>query len=190
MKKIIFATMNPNKRFEVNQMVAPRGIEVIGLDQLGHQGDIPEDQDTIQGNAIQKAQFIYSKYGEPCFSEDTGLEVPSLNGEPGVHTAYYGGPERSASKNITKLLRRLNGSNDRKAQFRTVIAYHDGKDIHLFEGVVTGNIGEVEMGQEGFGYDPVFIPDGFDRSFAQLPTWIKNRFSHRARAWRKLIAYL
>lgn len=169
-------------------MIAPSGIEVVNLSQLGHIGDIPEEQDTLEGNAIQKAEYVFRKYGEPCFSEDTGLEVVALGGQPGVHTAYYGGPNKDARDNIARLLREMEGKSNRKAQFRTVIAHFDGLKMTLHEGVVTGRIDRECTGDGGFGYDPIFIPDGFDLSFAAMPGRIKNSFSHRAKAWRKLVS--
>lgn len=188
--KIIFATTNPHKREEVSAMVQPKGIEIVGLDQLSHFDDIPEDRDTLEGNALQKAEYIYHKYGEPCFSEDTGLEVMALDGAPGVYTARYGGPEKSAGKNMAKLLEELLGEEDRRAQFRTVICYHGHQNIRYFEGGVTGWISREKKGNGGFGYDPIFIPDGFEDSFAELAHGIKNRISHRAKAWNKLLTAL
>jgi XTP/dITP diphosphohydrolase len=188
--KLIFATMNPNKVKEIGEMVGPKGIELIGLSELAFEGDIPETSDTLDGNARQKAEYVYKKYGAPCFAEDTGLEVFSLDGEPGVYSARYAGPEKSATANMAKVLSKLDQKKDRSAQFRTVLAFRDHKGMTTFSGRVTGYIGFEEKGNGGFGYDPIFVPDGFDQSFAELPSDIKARISHRAKAWQKFVAYL
>jgi len=186
MKRIIFATTNSNKLKEVRQMLDQKDIQIVGLNELHFEGDIPEDHKTLEENAIQKAEHIYDKYGVPCFSEDTGMEVFSLDGRPGVYSARYAGSNRNAQDNMQKVLSELNGIENRKAQFRTVIAYKTHEDIQLYRGKVTGTIALQPSGKDGFGYDPIFVPDGFDRSFGMLPSAIKNRMSHRAKAWRSL----
>lgn len=187
MRKILFATTNRNKLKEVRQMLHPRGMEIVGLDEMHFDGDIPEDHDTLEANALQKAEHVYRKYGVPCFSEDTGLEVKALGGRPGVYSARYAGPQKSSLDNMRKLMRELEKQDDRKAQFKTVIVFKTHDKVKYFTGRVTGQIARVTMGDSGFGYDPIFVPDGFQRSFGQLDSAIKNRISHRAKAWRKLV---
>ena len=188
--KLIFATQNSNKVKEIGEMVGPKGIELIGLSDLVLEGEIPETSDTLDGNARQKAEYVYKKFGTPCFAEDTGLEVHSLDGEPGVFSARYAGPEKDAKANMDKLLSKLGNKEERNAQFRTVLAFRDHNGMTTFSGKVTGSIGFEKKGIGGFGYDPIFIPDGFDLTFAQLPSSIKGRISHRAKAWQKFVAYL
>ena len=187
--KVVFATANRHKLEEVKAML-PENIQIISLSDIGFTGDIPETEPTLEGNALLKVRYIHDRYGIPCFADDTGLEVEALDGTPGVYSARYAGVEGSmevcAKANITKLLHELAGKTNRKARFRTVIAYIDAnKNQHLFEGIVTGVIIEESVGSEGFGYDPVFIPDGYDTTYAQMLLCEKNRISHRAKAFRK-----
>lgn len=189
MKQLVFATANRHKLEEVQAML-PEGIQIKNLSDIGFTGDIPETEVTLEGNALQKARYIHKQYGVPCFADDTGLEVDVLGGAPGVYSARYAGAEGSqetrAKANITKLLRQLAGENNRKARFRTVIAYIDpDNQEYLFEGIVNGSIIEQETGYEGFGYDPVFLPDGYNLTFAQMNLSEKNLISHRARAFQK-----
>ena len=191
--KIVFATNNSHKLDEIRSILGAR-FEVLSLSDIGCHADIPETANTLEGNAIQKARYIVEKFGYDCFADDTGLEVFALGGEPGVHSARYAeGTDHDSEANMRKLLRRLDGKDDRRAQFRTVIALarkEDIADYTLFEGVVRGSIATEKRGTEGFGYDPLFIPEGYGESFAQLGTDVKNGISHRARAVEKLAKYL
>jgi XTP/dITP diphosphohydrolase len=187
--KILFATQNQNKIEEVKNML-PSGFELMGLNQFNFTYDIPETQPTIEGNAIQKANFVFNTLKTPCFAEDTGLIVPSLNGEPGVYSARYAGPYRDPLKNMEKLLKKLSSEKSREAYFETVIALKYGHKLETFVGRCKGRIAHEAMGSNGFGYDPIFIPEGYDLSFASLSKSIKNKISHRAIAMSKLIAYL
>lgn len=191
--KIVFATNNSHKLSEIRAILGSR-FEVLSLSDIGCHDDIPETANTLEGNAIQKARYITEKYGFDCFADDTGLEVSSLGGEPGVHSARYAeGTDHNSEANMQKLLQRLEGKTDRKAQFRTVICLArkaDIADYTLFEGIVRGSIATEKQGDEGFGYDPIFVPEGYNESFAQLGLDIKNGISHRARAVAKLAQYL
>ena len=189
MKQLVFATANPHKLEEVQAML-PSDIQLISLADIGFSGDIPETETTIEGNALQKARHIYDLYNMPCFADDSGLETEALNGAPGVYSARYAGvegaQEERAHANMNKLLNELAGKANRKARFRTVIAYIDAdNNSHLFEGIVNGLIIEKAVGKEGFGYDPIFVPDGYDVTFAQMPLSEKNLISHRAKAFQK-----
>lgn len=191
--KIVFATNNSHKLSEIRAILGSR-FEVLSLSDIGCHDDIPETANTLESNAIQKARYITEKYGFDCFADDTGLEVSSLGGEPGVHSARYAeGTDHNSEANMQKLLQRLEGKTDRKAQFRTVICLArkaDIADYTLFEGIVRGSIATEKQGDEGFGYDPIFVPEGYNESFAQLGLDIKNGISHRARAVAKLAQYL
>ena len=191
--KIVFATNNAHKLSEIRSILGER-FEVLSLADIGCHVDIPETANTLEGNAIQKARYIVEHYGIDCFADDTGLEVPELGGEPGVHSARYAeGTDHDSEANMQKLLRRLGASDDRRAQFRTVIALarqSDIADYTLFEGIVRGSISRQKQGTEGFGYDPIFVPEGYNESFAQLGMDIKNGISHRARAVEKLAKYM
>ena len=187
--RIIFATNNAHKVEEI-QLAIGDSLEVISLRQAGIDIDIPEPHDTLEANATEKSSTIHRLTGENCFSEDTGLEVPALNGEPGVKSARYAGDGRSFEKNIEKLLHRLDGSPDRRARFRTVISLIWQEHEYLFEGVCEGHILHSPVGSHGFGYDPVFVPEGDTRSFAQLSAEEKNRYSHRRKAADQLVAFL
>ena len=187
--QLVFATNNPNKIKEV-QMLLPHSIEIISLENIGCLEDIPETAATIEGNAIQKANYITEKYGYDCFADDTGLEVEALNGEPGVYSARYAGEQRNAEDNMDKLLNNLKEHHDRSAQFKTVIALNLNGKQHLFTGIVNGKITFEKIGNQGFGYDPIFQPDGFSETFAQLSMEQKGQISHRGLATKQLIAFL
>ncbi len=189
MTNLIFATNNPHKIAEVKAIIGP-DFDIRSLQDIGCHEELPETTDTIPGNALQKAQYVYDHYGVDCFAEDTGLEVEALGGAPGVHTAYYAGPQRSAVDNYTLLLSQLEGQANRRAQFRTVIALILGGNTYTFQGIAPGRIAEHPAGEGGFGYDPVFIPDGYDLPFAQLPYAVKNSISHRAKAMQALLSFL
>ena len=188
-QRIIFATNNANKVTEIQSAIGD-WLDIIPLKAAGIDIDIPEPHETIEANATEKSTTIHKLTGENVFSEDTGLEIEALNGEPGVHTAYYGGPERSAEKNNAKVLQRLGDNINRKARFRTIISLIYNDTEHLFEGVTEGHIGQAPDGTQGFGYDPVFIPEGQTRSFAQMTLEEKNKYSHRRIAADKLVAFL
>ena len=189
-KKLVFATNNAHKLDEISSILGEK-VELLSLKDIHCHVDIPETADTLEGNAMLKAEYIYKNYGLDCFADDTGLEVPALGGAPGVHSARYAeGTDHNSEANMQKLLRELDGKADRSAQFRTVIALQLHGETHLFEGVVTGRIDTEKHGTGGFGYDPIFIPDGYDESFASLGDEIKNGISHRARAVKKLADFL
>ncbi|MCD7937984.1 MAG: non-canonical purine NTP diphosphatase [Tannerellaceae bacterium] len=187
--KIVFATHNKHKLEEVSHIV-PEGIQLISLADINCFDDIPETADTLEGNALQKAYYIKEQSGFDCFADDTGLEVEALNNAPGVYSARYAGEAHNAEANMQKLLREMEGKTNRNACFRTVIALLLNGQEYLFEGVVKGEIITEKRGNEGFGYDPIFIPEGYDQTFAELGTEIKNKISHRARAVEKLTAFL
>ncbi|MDO8929580.1 MAG: non-canonical purine NTP diphosphatase [Bacteroidota bacterium] len=187
--KLVFATNNLHKLQEIKQMLNG-SYELLCLNDIGCEDDIPENQATLEGNAAEKSFFIYNKYGLICFADDTGLEIEALNGEPGVYSARYAGEERSAGNNMDLVLAKLDKINNRKARFRTVVSLViDGNETQ-FEGIVDGQILEEKQGETGFGYDPIFKPDESDRSFAEMPMDEKNKISHRGRAIQKLIEYL
>lgn len=187
--KLVFATNNSHKLEEVRQILGDR-FEVLSLSDINCHDDIPETGNTFQDNALQKARYVKEHYGYDCFADDTGLEVKALNGAPGVHSARYAG-DHDSEANMTKLLQELEKKQDRSAQFRTVVALLlNGQEV-LFEGIVTGRIAtERHYGESGFGYDPLFIPDGFTETFSQMSPENKNQVSHRGRAVRKLADYL
>lgn len=187
--KLVFATNNRHKLEEVRAIVGDR-VEVLSLNDIDCHDDIPETEDTLQGNALIKARYIYEKFGVDCFADDTGLEVDALGGEPGVYSARYAGEECCSEANMQKLLHNLTGKIDRNAQFRTVIALIINGEEKLFNGIVKGTIAEEKMGDSGFGYDPIFIPEGFSESFAQMSSDQKNSISHRYRATKQLSDYL
>jgi XTP/dITP diphosphohydrolase len=189
MQALVFATGNPHKIKEVNELLG-NSLPVIGMDAIGCTEELPETQDTLEGNALQKARYLKDHYGADCFSEDTGLEIDALNGAPGVFTARYAGPEKSTTANMEKVLLEMEGMSSRGAQFRTVIALLWNGEEHLFEGIARGHIATHATGSKGFGYDPIFIPEGYDRSFAEIDATEKNEISHRGKAVRKLIGFL
>lgn len=188
MIEIVFATNNPNKLHEV-QALMPEGIKLLSLKDIGCYEDIPETENTIEGNAIQKANYIKNNYNKDCFADDTGLEVEALNGAPGVYSARYAGPEKSAHKNMNKLLKALNSQTNRSAQFKTVIALSLGNNTITFEGICKGEIIKNQRGTGGFGYDPIFLPEGYSKTFAEMPLEIKNIIGHRGLAVAKLITF-
>ncbi|MBK8346282.1 MAG: RdgB/HAM1 family non-canonical purine NTP pyrophosphatase [Saprospiraceae bacterium] len=188
MKRLVFATSNAHKLSEIRGILPH--FDIAGLQDIGISEDIEETGTTLEENALIKAKFLYEKTRMPSLSEDTGLEVFSLNGAPGVHTARYAGDEKDPEKNMEKLLAELEYKSNRQARFRTVISYVAQNETHFFEGIVNGSIALKKSGSKGFGYDPVFIPEGFDQSFADLDVFIKNKISHRARAVSKLIDFL
>jgi XTP/dITP diphosphohydrolase len=186
---IVFATANQHKVREVLALLDD-GINIVSLKDIGCEEDIPETQPTIEGNALQKAQYIIENYQVNCFAEDTGLEIEALNGEPGVFSARYAGEQKDSEANIALVLEKLKGQNNRKAQFKTVIALIiDGKTT-FFEGIAKGHIAEAKSGGKGFGYDPIFIPEGYDISFAEMSAEEKNKISHRGKAVKLLLNYL
>ena len=188
--KIVFATNNQNKVKEV-QALLPKSIELLSLKDINCLEDIPETQDSIIGNALQKANYVFDNYGYACFADDTGLEVTALNGAPGVFSARYAGPEKSAENNMRKLLQELNDQEDRSAHFKTVIALVGlQKNTQTFEGICKGDITHKKQGDQGFGYDPIFKPSGHAKTFAQMPLQIKNEIGHRGKAVKQLISYL
>lgn len=189
MNPIVIATNNPHKIKEIHEILNG-AFEVKGLKEIGCTEELPETTGTIPGNAVQKAQYVFDHYGVDCFAEDTGLEIDALNGAPGVDTAHYAGPERNALANMDLVLRQLSGREDRSARFRTVIALILGGNLYTFEGVVEGRIAKTRSGQDGFGYDPIFMPNGYEQTFAELSSDIKNTISHRGRAMEKLKAFL
>ena len=187
--KIVFATNNKHKLSEIRDILGNE-IEVLSLDEIDCHADIPETSDTLEGNALQKAHYVYDNYHISCFADDTGLEVDALGGEPGIYSARYAGNNHDSEANMTKLLAKLGDNKNRKARFRTVIALIlDGKNVEekIFEGIVEGSIIKERRGGEGFGYDPIFQPEGYNHTFAELGSDIKNKISHRARATAKLV---
>ena len=188
--QIVFATNNVHKLSEIRAILG-RQMEILSLADIGCHDDIPETADTLEGNALIKARWVKERYGFDCFADDTGLEVEALGGGPGVHTARYAYPDRhDPVANTRKLLAELYDKDNRAARFRTVIALIQGTDEHLFEGIVEGHIATEERGTEGFGYDPVFAPEGGEKTFAELGVEAKNCISHRARAVKKLADFL
>ena len=188
-RKFVFATNNAHKLEEVTAILGNR-IELLSLKDIHCHTDIPETADTLEGNALLKAQYIYENYQMDCFADDTGLEVEALNGEPGVYSARYAGDGHNAEANMLKLLHAMEGIENRKAQFRTAFALIiDGKE-HLFEGVIKGEIIKTRKGNSGFGYDPIFVPEGYTQTFAEMGNELKNKISHRAIATNKLCKFL
>ena len=189
MRTLIMATNNEHKLREVRQILGEQFI-VKGLSDIGCHEDIPETGDTFESNAREKARYVHEHYGVDCFADDSGLEVDALGGAPGVHTARYAGQDHNTEANTDKLLRELKENFNRHARFRTVIALIIEKEVHFFDGVVVGEISTERRGTDGFGYDPVFIPEDTGKTFAELGVAVKNQISHRARAVKKLVAYL
>jgi XTP/dITP diphosphohydrolase len=187
--KIVFATNNPNKLKEIKALV-PKHIEIVSLSEIGCNEDIPETGETLEANAFQKVNYVKEHFGYDCFADDSGLEINALNGNPGVYSARYAGPERNADANMAKIITELNGCDNRKAQFRTAIALVLNGEEQLFEGKVEGEISLTKLGEKGFGYDPIFVPENETRSFAQMTMQEKGEISHRGKAVRRLINYL
>ncbi|KAB2859428.1 MAG: non-canonical purine NTP diphosphatase [Flavobacteriales bacterium] len=189
MMKLVFATNNKNKIKEIKHLLN-NSLEILSLEDIQCFEDIPETSDTIEGNAIQKAQYVYENYGYNCFADDTGLEIEALNGEPGIYSARYAGEEKNPDMNMNKVLDKLKNISNRNARFKTVIALIvDGKTT-CFEGIVEGEITHAKSGSEGFGYDPIFMPKGYNKTYSEMSLDIKNTMSHRAIATKKLIAFL
>lgn len=187
--KLVFATNNKHKLQEIRDILGNQ-VEILSLDDIGCNENIEETADTLEGNALIKARYIWNKYHMNCFADDTGLEVDALNGAPGVYSARYAGNENDSEANMNKLLENLKGKKNRNAQFRTVIALIINGNEIIFDGIVKGKIIENKLGCSGFGYDPVFIPEGFNQSFAQMGNEEKNRISHRYRATIQLSDYI
>ena len=186
--QLVFATHNPNKIREV-QILLPKDIELLSLEDIGCTEDIPETAPDLEGNAAQKADYVTEKYGYACFADDTGLLVDALNGAPGVYSARYAGEQKSAEDNMDKLLEQLQQHTDRSAHFKTVIALNINNQQHFFKGVVEGEITKEKKGGKGFGYDPIFSPQGYEKTFAELPLSVKNEISHRGLAIKQLLAF-
>ena len=187
--KLVFASNNKNKIQEIQALV-PNIIQIVSLEEIGCIEDIPETADTIEGNAILKANYVTEKYGFDCFADDTGLEVDALNGAPGVYSARYAGEQKDANDNMDKLLSELKDKSNRKANFKTVIALNLNGKQNLFTGIINGKIIEEKIGTNGFGYDPIFVADGFDKTFAELSMEEKSTISHRGIAVKELILFL
>ncbi len=187
--KLLFASSNEHKIAEI-KAILPHGFQLISLKEIHFHDEIPETADTIEGNAIQKATFLAEKMNIPCFADDTGLVIPGLNGEPGVYSARYAGPQRNADDNMDLVLEKLTDKHDRSAYFKTVIALYINHKVQVFEGKVEGKIGTDKRGTNGFGYDPIFRPERSDKTFAEMSHEEKNGMSHRALALEKMIDYL
>ena len=187
--KLVFATNNQNKVLEIQALIN-NTVNLLTLKDIGHEGDLPEEQDTLEGNAYQKAKYVFDNYGFNCFADDTGLEVEALDGLPGVYSARYAGNSKNSLNNINKLLEELKDTQNRRARFRTVISLIINDTEKRFEGVVNGEIINELRGDKGFGYDPVFRPDGYESTFAEIPLEDKNMISHRSKAIKKLADYL
>ena len=187
--KIVFATNNPNKIVEIKDLL-PEEIQILSLKDINCNEQLPETQNTLEGNAKQKAEFVFTNYGYNCFADDTGLEIEALNNGPGVYSARYAGDDCSPNDNMQKVLQKLEGENNREAKFRTVIALiMNGKTL-LFEGECKGEITKEKKGKKGFGYDPIFNPKGFEKTFSQMSKQEKGTISHRGIATRKLVEFL
>lgn len=187
--KLVFASNNKNKIKEI-QLLLPDSIQILSLEDIGCTEDIPETADTIEGNAMLKANYVTEKYGYDCFADDSGLEVQALNGEPGVFSARYAGEPKNDENNIDKLLSNLKGIENKSANFKTVICLNSKGEQHLFTGIINGTIIEERIGTNGFGYDPIFVADGYQKTFAELALEEKARISHRGIAVQKLIHFL
>ena len=187
--QLVFATNNLNKLKEVQALI-PNHIKLLSLKDIGCFEDIPETQNTIEGNAIQKAEFIKVNYGYDCFADDTGLEAEALNGAPGVYSARYAGPQRNAQDNMDLLLENLSDTENRSAQFKTVIALNLNNKQHTFTGVCKGKITEIKHGEKGFGYDPIFKPKDYNLTFAEMDLSLKNSIGHRGKAILQLVKFL
>ena len=187
--KFVFATNNRHKLEEITRMLKDK-YEIISLEEIGCREEIPEDYETLQENALEKARYVKEHYGYDCFADDTGLEIEALGNRPGVYSARYAGPAKNSEDNMHKVLGEMKGEENRKARFRTVIALLLGGEEHFFEGIVEGKILEQQQGEIGFGYDPIFCPEGYRQSFAEMPMEQKNQISHRGQAVRKLAEFL
>jgi len=187
--KLCFATNNPNKLSEIQDLLDHQ-YELVGLKDIGCEEELAEDQSTLEGNSLQKAQYVYDQYGVNCFADDTGLEITALNGEPGVYSARYAGEQRDNADNMALVMQKLKNETDRSAQFRTVVTLIIGGEPIQFEGVAKGKIITEQRGVKGFGYDPIFVPEGYKETFAEMSRSEKNNISHRGRAINKLITHL
>lgn len=187
--KLCFASNNEHKLAEVRQILGNQ-YEIVSLQEIGCHAELPEEQDTLEGNSHQKAAYVWQHYNINCFADDTGLEVIALNGEPGVYSARYAGTQRNNLDNMQLLLKKLEGNSDRRAQFRTSITLILDGRVHQFNGIAAGTIAQTPSGEKGFGYDPIFIPDGFSQTFAQMSAEQKNNISHRGRALQELAVFL
>ena len=187
--QLVFATSNKNKIKEASLLISPQ-ITILNLSEIGCNEIIPETTNSIEGNALQKATYVFEKYGYNCFSDDTGLEIEALNGKPGVFSARYAGENNNAAANMQKVLTEMDEIKNRKARFKTAIALIMNSKKIVFEGIVTGSIIREKRGNNGFGYDPIFVPDGFDKTFAEMDLNEKNLLSHRGKAFKKLMNYL
>ncbi|MCE7996491.1 MAG: RdgB/HAM1 family non-canonical purine NTP pyrophosphatase [Roseivirga sp.] len=187
--KICFATNNQNKLSEIQQILGDQ-FHILSLQDIECFDDIPEPYETLEENSAGKAEYIYSRYQIPVFADDTGLEITALKGAPGVYSARYGGPERSAEQNMSKVLGELKEEQDRSARFRTIMTYIDHTGSYQFEGIVEGQIINEVRGAGGFGYDPIFIPSGYSQTFGELPAKVKNKISHRVRSLARLVEFL
>ena len=187
--KLIFATHNRNKAFEIQKLLTEE-FDILTLDDINFHDEIPENEQTIEGNSAFKAKFIFNEFELNCFADDTGLEIEALNGRPGVHSARYAGEEKNPDANMNLVLNELAGLDNRNARFKTVITLIIEGEQHIFEGIVNGRIIHEKRGEKGFGYDPIFIPENEIRTFAEMDLEEKNKFSHRARALEKMIAFL
>lgn len=189
MLQLVFASNNKNKIKEIQQLV-PSDIQILSLEDIGCDVDIPETADTIEGNAILKANYVTEHYGYNCFADDSGLEIDALNGEPGVYSARYAGSQRNDNDNMNKVLEKLQNETSRKANFKTVIALNMNGKQHLFTGIIKGEIIHEKRGTNGFGYDPIFVADGYQKTFAELSMEDKSTISHRGKAVKQLISFL
>lgn len=187
--QFVFASNNKNKIKEI-QLLVPNSIQILSLEDIGCFEDIPETADTIEGNAILKANYVTEKFGYNCFADDSGLEIDALNGEPGVYSARYAGEPKDDNKNIEKVLENLKGKTNRKANFKTVICLNIDSEQHLFTGIINGKIIEEKIGTNGFGYDPIFVTNGYEKTFAELSMEEKSSISHRGIAVRQLVDFL
>ena len=187
--KLCFATNNAHKLEEVRKILNGK-FEIVGLHDIGCEEELPEERNTIEGNSLQKAEYVFYHFDISCFADDTGLEVEALNGAPGVYSARYAGAQRNSEDNIDLLLKNLEHAENRKARFKTVVTFIRSQEIHQFEGIVEGTILKERRGKGGFGYDAVFLPDGFQKSMAEMSMEEKNKISHRARAMEGLVEFL
>ena len=187
--QLVFATNNLNKLKEVQALI-PSNIKLLSLKDIGCFDDIPETQNTIEGNAIQKVEYVKNKYNYNCFADDTGLEVEVLKGAPGVYSARYAGPQKNATDNMNKLLTALKDNTNRNGQFKTVVALHLNNKTETFTGICKGKITKTKQGEKGFGYDPIFKPNGYNETFSEMELDLKNKIGHRGKAITKLVAFL
>ena len=189
MLKLIFATVNQHKLHEIKS-ISIEGIEIVGLNEIGFAGELPETHETIEENSLEKAEYLSKKFNTPCFAEDTGLIIDALNGEPGVYSARYAGANATFADNVNKVLSKMKGEQNRTARFKTVITYYSANTFVQFEGITEGEITNERTGSEGFGYDPIFKPNGSNKTYAQMSLEEKNLFSHRKKSFVLLANHL